>query len=325
MELCWISGAVCEARPVEDASDLITRPEGFVWLDVPRPDEAAIDLLRKLFGFHNLALQDCVEGSPLPKVHVYGDHAFIIVHAVEDDPEGFSRVIELCQFVGPRVAVTLHSRAEDAGALTRREADLVRQRIASGRFHPATGAELSQAIVSGVVRQLETRVADIARRTKALERQILVASPSGPEAILDELFSVRHELLTLRTATAENREVYARLSAIPTMPPEVIPVIHDLMDHFDRLRNVCDDEKELVAEVLDLLQTRIANDLNRFAKQITAIGAILVTATLIAGIYGMNFAHMPELDWKYGYPLALGMMLVVSLVLARVFKKRGWL
>ena len=325
MELCWISGGKTESRPVEEAPALLRSPDGFVWLDVPTSDEAALALLRDGFGFHHLALQDCTEGSPLPKVHVYGDHAFVIVHAVEDGADGHSRISELFQFVGPRVLVTLHATSDDGGDLTRRETQAVRQRLLAGRLHPATGAELSQSVVSGLVRHLETRVAAIARRTKMLERHIMSASTSAPEDLLNELFSVRHELYTLRTATAEDREVYARLAAIPTMPAEVVPVIHDLMDHFDRLRNVCDDEKELLQEVLDLFQTRIANDLNKFAKEITAIGAIIVVATLIAGIYGMNFSNMPELDWKYGYPMALGMMVVASIVLVRYFKNRGWL
>jgi magnesium/cobalt transport protein CorA len=325
MELCWISKAGAEHRPVEDAASLLSSPDGFVWLDVPRSDEAALTLLRDTFGFHPLALQDCTEGSPLPKVHVYGDHAFAIVHAVEDDGEGHARTSELFQFVGVRILVTLHSTDDDGGELTRRESEAVRQRLLAGRLHPSTGAELSQSIVAGVVRQLEARVSAIAKRTKTLERHIMIASTAAPEDLLNELFSVRHELYTLRTATAENREVYARLAAIPTMPPEVIPVIHDLMDHFDRLRNVCDDEKELVQEVLDLFQTRIAHDLNTFAKQVTAWGAIIVTATLVAGIYGMNFSNMPELDWRYGYPLALGMMVGIGVVLAIYFKRRGWL
>lgn len=325
MELCWISEGTTESRAVEEAPALLSSPDGFVWLDVPRSDEAAFALLRDVFGFHPMALQDCTEGSPLPKVHVYGQHAFVIVHAVEDDEDGHSRIIELFQFVGPRLLVTLHSAVDGGGELTRGETQAVRQRLLAGRLHPATGAELSQSIVSGVVRHLETRVAAIARRTKSLERDIMTASTAAPDDLLNELFSVRHELYTLRTATAEDREVYARLAAIPTMPAEVVPVIHDLMDHFDRLRNVCDDEKELLQEVLDLFQTRIANDLNKFAKEITAIGAIIVVATLIAGIYGMNFKNMPELDWKYGYPIALGMMVVVSLGLARFFKGKGWL
>lgn len=325
MELCWISGGTTESRPVEEAPALLSSPDGFVWLDVPRSDEAAFALLRDVFGFHPMALQDCTEGSPLPKVHTYRDHAFVIVHAVEDGEDGHSRISELFQFVGPRVLVTLHSATDGGGELTRGETQAVRQRLLAGRLHPGTGAELSQSIVSGVVRHLETRVAAIARRTKSLERDIMTASTAAPDDLLNELFSVRHELYTLRTATAEDREVYARLAAIPTMPAEVVPVIHDLMDHFDRLRNVCDDEKELLQEVLDLFQTRIANDLNKFAKEITAIGAIIVVATLIAGIYGMNFKNMPELDWKYGYPIALGMMVVVSLVLARFFKGKGWL
>jgi len=325
VDLCWISGAGAEARAVEEAPSLLSAPDGFVWLDVPSPDDAALNLLHHDFRFHPLALQDCTKGYALPKVHVYGDHAFVIIHTVEDGEEGRARISELFQFVGPRVLVTVHATTDGGGKLTRGETQAVRQRLLAGRLTPSTGIELSQAIVSGLVRQLEARVAAIARRTKTLERDIMTAPTTDPDALLNELFSVRHELLTLRTATAENREVYARLAAIPSMPAEALPVIHDLMDNFNRLRNVCDDEKELLQEVLDLYQTRIANELNKFAKRLTSIGAILLVAALVAGIYGMNFEHMPELGWKYGYPMALGLMVVLSLILARYFRGRGWL
>jgi magnesium transporter len=88
---------------------------------------------------------------------------------------------------------------------------------------------------------------------------------------------------------------------------------------------VSDGQKELLQEVLDFYQTRIANELSRFVKRLTSVGAILVADTLIAGIYGMNFAHMPELDWKLGYPLALGLMGVVSAALVVYFRRRDWL
>ena len=101
--------------------------------------------------------------------------------------------------------------------------------------------------------------------------------------------------------------------------------LQDLVDHFDRLKNVCDEEKELLQEVLDLYQTRVANDLSQLVRKLTALGAILVADTLVAGIYGMNFKHMPELDWDYGYPMALGMMLVISVAMAWWFHRKDWL
>jgi magnesium transporter len=285
MDVCLISEEGAESRARDEVPSLLGGDEGIVWLDIPQPDETALCLLGEEFRFHPLALEDCALGSPLPKVHVYGDHAFVILHSVEDG-DGHARVTQLFQFVGRRVLVTLHAARDDgpAGELSLRATTAVRERLLSGRLHPTSPAELSQTIVSGIMRQLESRVAAIARRTKALERDIMTASTSDPDQLLNDLFFLRHELLTVRTTTAEDREVYARLSATPTMPADLQPVIHDLMDHFDRLRCVCDDEKEFLQEILDLYQTRIANELNRFAKQVTSIGAILVVATLVAGI-----------------------------------------
>ena len=122
------------------------------------------------------------------------------------------------------------------------------------------------------------------------------------------MFQVRHDLQTVRTTAAQSREVYARLAGLRAMPPEAVIHLSDLADQFDRLRNICDDEKEYLQELLDLHQTRIANELNRFVRQLTAWGAIGLAGTLVAGIYGMNFVYMPELDWRLGYPMALGMI-----------------
>ena len=91
------------------------------------------------------------------------------------------------------------------------------------------------------------------------------------------------------------------------------------------MRNICDGQKDLLQEVLDFYQTRIANELSRFVKRLTSIGAILVSDTLIAGIYGMNFRHMPELEWPLGYPMALLLMVAVSLALVVYFRRKDWL
>jgi magnesium transporter len=101
--------------------------------------------------------------------------------------------------------------------------------------------------------------------------------------------------------------------------------VEDLFDQFDRVRSLAEGENLFLQGVIDLYQTRTATELNLFAKQLTSIGAILVTATLVAGIYGMNFEHMPELGWKYGYLFALALMAAMSLVLALVFRRRRWL
>jgi magnesium transporter len=144
--------------------------------------------------------------------------------------------------------------------------------------------------------------------------------------MLEGMFEVRHDLQTLRTMAATSREVHARMVAFSRgLKSESVLWLQDTVDHFDRLKSICDGEKELLQEILDLYQTRVANDLSQLVRRLTALGAILVADTLVAGIYGMNFDHMPELHWQYGYPFALAMMGVISVAMFWWFRKKDWL
>jgi magnesium transporter len=152
------------------------------------------------------------------------------------------------------------------------------------------------------------------------------ARPKQTQATVAELFGVRHQLLTVETMATEDRVVYARIVALARfVPPDGRPFIEDLADQFDRVGAMCAGQSRFLQEVLDFYQTRIAGELNEFVKRLTALGTMLVFATLIAGIYGMNFEHMPELGWRYGYPLVLGLMLGSAAALAWWFRRKGWL
>jgi magnesium/cobalt transport protein CorA len=316
-----------EAAQVDDLVGLRSRDDGFVWVDIERPDEACRAVLRDAFDFHPLAVGECFERIPLPKVHVYSDHAFIVLNGLERGNDDQLHLLPMKHFVGPDLLVTIRGPVHPAvdPAATRREVHAVLSRMETGHLRPANGVELGHAIATAITRRLEIRVAELAARITELERRVMVNTPRGSEAVLLEMFTARHELQIVRTNAAQSHEVYARLAGIRTMPPEVVPWLSDQMDQFQHLRNVCDGEREYLQEALDLYQTRVANELNRFVRFLTSWGAIGLTGTLIAGIYGMNFTHMPELDWRLGYPMALGLMLVSGLLLAWYFHRKDWL
>jgi magnesium/cobalt transport protein CorA len=315
------------AARLDDVPDLRSRADGFVWLDVPRPSREALEVLRNLLDLHPLAVGECLERIPLPKVHVYPDHAFIVLNGLERGSDDQLHLLPLKQFVGLGLLVTVRGPVHDAVAAeaTEREVRTVLSRMENGHFHPANGVELGHALATALARRLELRVAELAARISTLERQVMVNSPRGSEAVLLEMFLARHELQIVRTNATQSHEVYARLAGIRTMPAAALPWLNDLTDQFHHLRNVCEGEREYLQEVLDLYQTRAANELNRFVRFLTSWGAIGLTGTLIAGIYGMNFSHMPELDWRLGYPMALGIMLLASLLLAWYFHRKDWL
>lgn len=324
----FVTPAGVEDHGEDEVPALLAREGGFLWVDVPSCDADAAALLSDVFHFHPLGVRACQERVPLPKIHAYADHFFIVLHGVEPAGGGRLHTLELSMFLSQRYVVTVHGRPEEGapGDLIERETSSVLARLESGRLHPKLPGELAHAIVTGLARRLEQLLGELAGQIADLERQVMKDTPRGHELLLEQMFRVRHQLLTVRTIATQSREVHARMAGlIRAAVPGTAFWVEDLLDYFDRLRNICDGQKELLQEVLDFYQTRIANDLSRFVKRLTSVGAILVTDTLIAGIYGMNFHHMPELSYELGYPMALGLMVVVSIVLVIFFRRRDWL
>jgi magnesium transporter len=329
MDVHWITADAVEDRPESDLPALLARADGFVWVDIPACDERAASLLSDVFHFHPLGVRECQQQATLPKIHAYPDHFFVVLHGVEVGSDGELHLIQLDHFIGRRYLVTVHHprdhvrRSDDLVPL---ESRAVLTRLEEGRLRPKFPGELAHAIVTGIARRLEGALAALASQIGSLERLVMKGDTRSHEALLEQMFRVRHQLLMLRTIATQSREVHARMAALTRASvPETAFWVEDLLDYFARLRNVCDGQKELLQEILDLYQTRIANELSRFVKRLTSVGAILVVDTLIAGIYGMNFAHMPELDWKLGYPMALGFMALVSAALVVFFRRRDWL
>ncbi len=329
MDVRWISPDGVEERPESDLPALLARADGFIWVDIPVFDERAAALLSDVFHFHPLGIRECQQQATLPKIHAYSDHYFVVLHGVEVDSAGELHLVQVDQYISHRYLVTVHHPPGDsppADDPTPRESRAVVARLEGGRFRPKFPGEIAHAIVTGIARRLESVLAELASQISSLERRVMKGDTRSHEALLEQMFLVRHQLLTVRTIATQSREVHARMAALTRATvPETAFWVEDLLDYFDRLRNVCDGQKELLQEVLDFYQTRIANELSRFVKRLTSVGAILVVDTLIAGIYGMNFVYMPELDWRFGYPLALGMMAVASLLLVIHFRRRDWL
>jgi magnesium transporter len=262
----------------------------------------------------------------VPKIRVYSDHAFIVVNGLGRGGDGQIHLLPLKHFVGRSLVVTVHGpfhRTVDP-EVGQRQVQTVLERIESGGFRPASGIELAHALVTALVPQLEDVVTSDAAQIAGMERKVMDSEPHNSEEILEEMFTIRHDIQTVRTTAAQSFQVYARMAKLPELPDDIRPHLEHLAGEFDSLRNVCDDEKEYLQEALDLLQTRMANDLNRFVRQLTSWGAIGLAGTWVASIYGMNLV-MPERRWEYGYPFAIGLQVVVCVILGVFFHRKGWL
>jgi Mg2+ and Co2+ transporter CorA len=326
MDVRLVSDEDVQQHDVEELEALLERGEGLVWVDIPKCDEQATRVLSEVFGFHPLAIRDCVERNLVPKVHPYADHMFVVLHAAERGKGGHVHLLELDQFIGPNYLVTVHGPINPAVKLDAalRETAAVLRRVEAGRLHPGSSFELSYAVVSALTRHQEAFVAALAREAGLLEQQVMGGDVGDPEQFLEELFRARHELLVVRTMAAQSREIYGRIATVTRVVPlQGQPLVEDLADQFDRVRSVADGEKDFLHGVIDFYRTRTETKMTIAAERLAVIAAVTLPITALSSIYGMNVivnqeTHVVQLI------VVLLVMVVMSAALLRWAKQQGW-
>jgi magnesium transporter len=326
MDVWQITGGGVERRPVEELELLIALQEGLVWVDIPTCDEEAVRVLTEVFGFHRLAVRDCVERNQVPKIHAYSDHVFIVLHAPERGHGGNVHYIELDQFIGSGFLVTVHGPLDPAVApeVALRETEAVRRRVESGRLRLSSSFELSYAIVSAVARHQEAFVATLAQEAGRLEQRLMADVVADPEQFLEELFRARHELLVVRTMATLSREIYGRMVTLERFVPGASQsLVADLADQFARVNGLADGQKDFLDGVIEFYQTRTNTKMTIAAERLAVIAAVTLPITALSSIYGMNVivndrTHVGQLA------VVLVVMAAMSMVLLRWTKRQGW-
>ena len=325
MDVRWISASGVETCGWSDVPSLLERDEGFVWVDVESCDAETATALAERFGFHALAVRDILERSHLPKIHAYPDHLFVVLHAPEPGAAGHIHLVELDQFIGRRYLVTTHGPVA-AGVpreVALRETAHVLERLERGRIQAATPFELSYAIVSTLAHRQGDLLARLATEVAGLEQRVR-GELGDPVRVLEEMFLIRHELLSIRTMAAEAGEVFARMSVLSRMiPPEAPPLIQDLINRFERVRSMSDDEKEFAQGVIDFYQARTTTRMNIAMERLALIAAVLLPVTAIASIYGMNIIVGQRTD-VLQLILVLAFMGIVAAGMLVWSKRMGW-
>jgi len=326
MEVRWITAAGSEERALSDVPALLKRDDGFVWVDVAQCEPSTIAELRSIFNFHELAIRDVLERTHLPKIHAYPDHLFVILHAPEAAETGHVHLLELDQFIGRRYLLTTHGPLGAGATLEAalHETDHARARIEGGRLRPATPFELSYAIVGALAHRQAAFLESLASKVATLEQQVRTDDEVDPVRLLDQMFLIRHELLSVRTMAAQSREVYARMAALTRMiPAEAPPLIQDLIDRFDRVRSQCDGEKEFVQGVIDFHQARTTTRMNMAMERLALIAAVVLPVTAIASVYGMNIIVGERTDAAQ-LVVVLAFMGGVMMAMLAWSKRMGW-
>lgn len=305
---------------------LLDRPRGFVWVDVPSWTESTENLLTDVFGCHPLVVEACRQRNHVPTVHGYAKHLFVVLHAPLLGDAGHVHLLELDQLVGRNYLVTVHgplNPAVDSGqAMVDTEGVL--RRIETGRFQPQSPAEVSYAIGSAVARRQRAVIGEVAEKLPALERRVMAGDFREPEALLEELFLIRHELITARTMAAQSHDVYARIGSLERFVPEAArPFAEDLAEQFDRVRSIADGESQFLLGVIDLYQTRVTTKMTVAMERLAVIAAVTLPVTALASVLGMNVIVHDRTRWL---PLlaVLLLMAVISGLLLRWARRQGW-
>jgi magnesium transporter len=305
--------------PLEQISDVIARDGELLWIDVlsPTPDE--LELLREEFGFHPLSIEDVARQLQRPKVDEYEGYVFLVFYAMARGDLGQAiSLAQLSLFIGPNYVVTVHDRPLPVLEETR--ARWCRNVVEVGTH---TVGLLVYSILDAIVDGYFPVLDEITDRLEDIEERIFA---SYDTASLAEVFQLKKELLHIRRVVAPARDVLNVLLRRDArfFDEATIVYFQDVYDHLLRVTDAVDTSRDLLSSALEFHLSTLSNRLNQVMKTLTASSIILMSMTLVASIYGMNFVHMPELGWTVGYPLALGTMATIGVVLFAVFRRIDW-
>ena len=304
------------AHRLGEIGPLVRDSDTLLWVSATAPTEDDIVAFGREFGLHRLALEDLRKQGQRPKLDHYGSQHMIVAYEAAADPE--VPLSEMHLFVGDDWLLSVHWTATSG-------LDAARGRFASGTDERIdTAGELLYTLLDAAVDSYFPVLDRISERIDALEDQVLEGR-ADREGLREILF-LKRRLLELRRVLGPMRDTANGLLRrdIEVVRPEAMPYYQDLYDHLVRVIDQLDLYRDLLAAVLDARLSVVSNSLNAIMKRLTAITVLIMVPTLIAGIYGMNFRVMPEIDWALGYPFAIGLMLASAALAAFFFWRRGW-
>ena len=309
--------------PVADVSEYVHRPDCFVWVALFEPTQAELDEIADEFGLHELAVEDARKGHQRPKIDEYGDSLFAVLHPVElvklEDGTDDLRIGEVSVFVGKNYVLTVRHRTQlgfaAVRARTEREPELLRH---------GAGFVL-YALIDNVVDRYFPVLEAIEAQLERIEDQLF--GGSTPRQNIEALYYVKQKLTTLKHAVAPLLEHVGKLygGRVPMVCAGLGEYFRDVYDHLFRINQSIDGARETVNTAIQVALAMVNMGHGEITKRLAAYAALVAVPTMIAGVYGMNFKHMPELDWTLGYPVSIALMAGIDAFLFTRFRKAGWL
>ena len=314
--LFHVAAGAAEAVEVDPSRLDEVRGDGWVWLEVTRFTEREVEDVGRSFGLDRFALEEVVRFTRHPKVEAYGDHTFVIGHALAGDGDRLA-TIEHDAFIGTDYLVTF-AREEIPGFAWAREHVLT-----PGAIGDAGPDRVFSRIADIGALRFQPVLDELDERIVTLEDRAIDGHPEVPV----EVQALRRDVLVLRAAAAPQRDAFRVLERdeLPAIGERARLRLGSVYDYYRRLTEEIDSARSLLGGVLDTYRSAVAESANEVMKVLTVFAAIVLPLSLMAGIYGMNFAHMPELAWEWAYFALLGLMAATGLGLWIYFARRGFI
>jgi Mg2+ and Co2+ transporter CorA len=325
----WVDGEskAVTRRTEDELPALLADTSGWLWLDIPEPDEETSALLGGVFGAHPAAIQDVLDRNHVPRLHVYGQTLFIVLHRPQVGEGGHVHYLELDQFIGPNYLITTHGPRNLAVPLEMMlgDTDELADRMLTGRHVPTGPWAASRRLVGGLTIAEERFVNKLAKEVGDLEKQVMAhAGDSDPQRFLEVLFTTRHALLTVRTMTSQSAEIYGRaLRLLVDLDKAIQKGLRDNKDAYDRLSRITHSQLDFLTGITEYYRARTDTKMTIAAERLAVIAAITLPVTAISSVMGMNVIVNDATQWP-GLIVLLGMMIGLSLVLLRWAKRQGW-
>ena len=337
-----LENGVVEHRDPGEVPELLRREDVVVWVDIPVCDPSAANFLSEVFGFHAVAVRDCVQRNHISRVHVYADHVFVVLHAPEVGLRGHVHYVELDQFIGRNFLVTVHGPLNPAvdPSVAVIDTDQVLHRIEQRHVEAPTPFAMSHWIVSSLIRRELDLVARLAQESGRLEQQVMLSEErENPEEFLAQLFQAWYVLLAVRTMATHSAASFDRMARMVTFSPDRVPrLLADIADQFGMVQTMADGQREFLHGVIEFYQTLISTHMTLAAEQTAETGvqqnddmrkisawvAIVAVPTAVTGFFGQNVPY-PGFGTASGFAVSSALMILLALVLFVFFKRKQWL
>lgn len=285
------------------------------WIDFDEPNERETLLLESFFHFHPLAIEDCLQGLQRPKLNYYEEYAFFVLHAINKEK---IKAQELNMFFGDNYIVTFHFNK--LLELKNVRESIIKNPLEWEEGHTLVAYHVMDEVVSNyfpIIYKIEDQLNDIEE----------MLSPTSIHLSKDFVFDLRQDLLRLRRSIIPMQELLKRIlnSEKLGLQSNELAYFVDIQDDLLRLSDTIELNRDLTADIRDVQLSINSNQMNRIMMTLTIISSVFIPLTFIAGIYGMNFKYMPELNWRYSYLAVLSVMLVTGITMLLFFRHKGWL